>query len=286
MRARHRRRALRARGRARRDARDRRVGRARESASPSPTRSCACSSSSTSPRPDTIALRHRRARGAPTHGRGARASGAGRRRHGDAGARVGHPRRAGLRARVGHPVRRRPGEEPLRRAHVHPAQPEAARPGCAAQAQPARREHPRQAARGRRGLDRPRHHAAPAGVDAARGGRGRGALPRVVAALQVALLLRPRHRPPLGAARRRPRRSARSATSSASTRSPTSSSTASPPPPARRPTAFCTACLSGEYPVPVPTSADSKLVLELDADGQTSRPARGPPRGDARVQRR
>ena len=48
-------------------------------------------------------------------------------RHGDAGARVRHPRRAGLRPRVGHPVRRRPGEEPLRRPHVHPAEPADAR---------------------------------------------------------------------------------------------------------------------------------------------------------------
>ena len=78
-------------------------------------------------RPDTDALRPQRARGAPAHGRGARPPGAGRRRHGDAGARVGHPRRAGLRARVGHPLRRRPGEEPLRRPHVHPAEPAAAR---------------------------------------------------------------------------------------------------------------------------------------------------------------
>ena len=51
-------------------------------------------------------------------------------RHGDAGARVGRPRRAGLRARVGHPLRRRLREEPLRRPHVHPAEPEA----CAARA--------------------------------------------------------------------------------------------------------------------------------------------------------
>ncbi len=34
----------------------------------------------------------------------------------------GDTRRAGIRARVGHPVRRRSGEEPLRRAHLHPAE--------------------------------------------------------------------------------------------------------------------------------------------------------------------
>ena len=49
------------------------------------------------------------------------------RRHGDAGTRVGCPGRAGLRARVRHPVRRRLREEPLRRPHVHPAEPEATR---------------------------------------------------------------------------------------------------------------------------------------------------------------
>ena len=206
------------------------------------------------------ALRPQRARGAPAHGRGARASGAGRRRHGDAGARVGDPRRAGLRARVGHPLRRRPGEEPLRRPHVHPAQPEAARPGRAPQAQPAAREHPGQeAGRGRR-LDRARHHHPAGRADAARGGRGRGALPRVVAAVQwpcfygmdtgsrsellAADLSVGEIRDFLGvdslAYLELDRLTAATGASSDS---------------------FCTACLSGNYPVPVPLT-DSKLVLE------------------------
>ena len=78
--------------------------------------------------PRHAALRPERARGPPAHGRGARRAGAGRRRHGDAGARVGHPRGArATPARQRHPVRRRPREEPLRRPHVHPAEPEAAR---------------------------------------------------------------------------------------------------------------------------------------------------------------
>ena len=50
-----------------------------------------------------IALRAQRARGAPADGRGARAPGAGGRRHGDAGAGVGGSRRAGLRAASGIP---------------------------------------------------------------------------------------------------------------------------------------------------------------------------------------
>ena len=62
-------------------------------------------------------------------------------RHGHARARVRHPRRSGLRPGLGDPVRRRPGEEPLRRPHVHPAQPADARRGRADEAQPAAREH-------------------------------------------------------------------------------------------------------------------------------------------------
>jgi amidophosphoribosyltransferase len=108
--------------------------------------------------------------------------------------------RAGLRAGGRHPVRRRPGEEPLRRPHVHPAEPEAARAGGAAEAQPAPREHPRQEARGGRRLHRAGHHHASGRADAARGRRVGGALPRVVAALQVAVLVRHGHRQPVGAA--------------------------------------------------------------------------------------
>ena len=36
---------------------------------------------------------------------------------------------------------------------------------------------------------------------------------------------------------------------------------------------FCTACLSGEYPVPVPTAVDSKLVLELGEELARAEPA-------------
>ena len=129
------------------------------SATPSRARSSACSSSSTSPGP----TRSSTARACtPPASAWARSSPARRRcdgRHGHAGPRVGHPRRAGLRARVGHPVRRRAREEPLRRPHVHPAEPEATRRRRAAQAQPAAREHQGQAPRRRRRLDRAGHHA-------------------------------------------------------------------------------------------------------------------------------
>ena len=57
-----------------------------------------------------------------------------------------------------HPLRPGPGEEPLHRPHVHRPQPGDAGPRRAHEAQPAAREHRRQAAgRGRR-LDRAGHH--------------------------------------------------------------------------------------------------------------------------------
>ena len=153
---------------------------------------------------------------------------------------------------------------------------------------PLPREHPGQAARRRRRLDRPRHHHAPDHRDAARGRRGRGALPGVVAAVPLAVLLRPRHRPALRAARRRHVGRRDRATTSASTRSPTSTSTASSPPPARRAESFCTACLTGDYPVPVPEH-DTKLVLEDEPRTPARRRARAiaddPPR-DATQRRR
>ena len=83
----------------------------------------------------------------------------------------GTPAAIGYAEAVRHPLRPGPGQERLRRAHLHPAvadDPPARHP---AQAQPAARRHPRQAAgRGRR-LDRARQHPARAGADAARGRR-------------------------------------------------------------------------------------------------------------------
>ena len=88
--------------------------------------------------------------------------------------------------------------------------------------------------RRRRRLDRARHHDPRGHHDAARGRRGRGALPGVVAAVPLAVLLRAWT--PAGAAScSRPTcRSARSASTSTSTRSRTSSSTGCAPRPARR----------------------------------------------------
>ena len=100
----------------------------------------------------------RAARLAARRGRGARRSVADGRAPGGGGAcrgrpRPAHPRlgdagRDRLLARPRHPVQRGPDQEPLRRPHVHPARPGAARAGRAPQVQPARRGR-RQAPGGR-----------------------------------------------------------------------------------------------------------------------------------------
>ena len=135
------------------------IGRARSTASPSPTRSSACSSSSTSRVPTRTLYGH------SVH--------AARQRMGEELARQapvdadmvmpvpesGIPAAQGYARASRHPLRRRPGEEPLRRAHVHPAEPEAARrQGVRLKLNPLPREHPGQEARRRRRLDRARHH--------------------------------------------------------------------------------------------------------------------------------
>ena len=116
-------------------------------------------------------LRPRRAR-RPRRDRPPAGQGApGRGRPGHPGAGVGHAGRRRLRRGVGHPLRPGPGQELLRRAHLHPAEPDHPAAGHPAEAQPAARRHPRQAAGRRRRLDRPRQHPARADPDAARGRR-------------------------------------------------------------------------------------------------------------------
>ncbi len=117
----------------------------------------------------------------------------------------GTPAAIGYAAESGIPYGAGPGEERVRRAHLHPAvadHPPARHP---AQAQPAAGERPRQADRGRRRLDRARQHPAGDRAHAARGGRARGARPHLLAAGQLAVLLRHRLRHPGGAAGQRPR---------------------------------------------------------------------------------
>ena len=194
----------------------------------------------------------------------------------------GVPAAQGYARQSGHPVRRRSGEEPLRRPHLHPAEPEAARRRRAHEAQPAAREHPRQAARRRRRLDRARHHDEAGHRDAARSRRGRGALPRVVAAVPLALLLRHGHRPPVRAARGRPvggrdrRLPQRRLARVPGARSPRRT------PPALRPTRSARPASRATTRCPVPELAvDSKLVLEAEVDLTSRRRGRGPARGSA-----
>ena len=208
------------------------------------------------------ALRPERARGAPAHGRGARAPGPVRRRHGDAGSRVGCARRAGLPARVRHPVRRRVREEPLRRAHVHPAEPEGTRQERAPEAQPAHATTSRanassssrtrscaapRRARSSRCCARP---ARPKSTSACRRRRTGGRASTVSTPASAPICSRPTCR------------SARSPTTSASIRSRTSISSARSRRPASSGESFCTACFSGDYPVPVPDH-DTKHALEV-----------------------
>ena len=153
---------------------------------------------------------------------------------GDAGARERRAGGPGLRPRQRHPLRRRPGEEPLHRPHLHRAQPGAAGPQRPAQAQPAARRHRRPAPRRGRRLDRAGHHHPRRGHHAARGGRRRGAPADHVAAVPLAVLLRHGHRRPRRAAGVAAERGRDPRRTSAPTPSPTSASIGSSPPPARR----------------------------------------------------
>ena len=118
----------------------------------------------------------------------------------------GTPAAAGYAAECGHPVRPGLRQERLRRPHLHPAQPDPAPARHPAQAQRARAHGARQEARRRRRLDRPRQHPARPGPDAPRGRRARGARAHLVAAGEVAVLLRHRLRHPRRADRQRTRR--------------------------------------------------------------------------------
>ena len=97
-------------------------------------------------------------------------------------------------ARAGGPAPgRRLRQEPLRRAHLHPARPGAAQARPAPEVQPPARGHRRQAP-GRRGrLDRARQHDPPDRADAARRRRRRGPHAHLRPADRAPLPLRHRH---------------------------------------------------------------------------------------------
>ena len=90
--------------------------------------------------------------------------------------------------------------------NLHPAVADDSSAGHPAEAEPAQRSDPRQAADRRRRLDRAGQHPARADPDAARGGRRRGARPDRLAAGEMAVLLRHRLRHPGRAHRQRPSR--------------------------------------------------------------------------------
>ena len=118
----------------------------------------------------------------------------------------GTPAAAGYAAESRDPVRPGLRQERLRRPHLHPTQPDPAPARHPTQAQRARPHGPGQEAGGRRRLDRPRQHPARPGPDAPRGGCARGARPDLLAAGEVAVLLRHRLRHPRRADRQRARR--------------------------------------------------------------------------------
>ena len=195
-------------------------------------------------------LRARGARDAVPHGRAAGRAGAGGGRHGDGRARVGRARRRGLRPGQRHPLRPGPGQEPLHRPLLHRARPAGTGRRRAAQAQPAERDHRRQAPGGGGRLHRARHHAALGGPHAARGGRGRGAPAHLVAAVALALLLRHRHARPTKSCW--PHHTVEEiCASSGRTRWPTSAWRTSSGPSAST-AGFCDACFTGHYPTAVP----------------------------------
>ncbi len=161
----------------------------------------------------------------------------------------GNPAAAGFARASGLPARRRPDQEPLRGADLHPARPGAAQARPAAQVQPAAGDRRRPAHRRRRRLDRARQHDAADRRHAARRRRARGAPADLGAADPQPLPLRRRHVDPRGDDRPQAHGRRRSPTSSTPTRSPTSRWTASTRRSAPPPEDHCDACFSGRYPL-------------------------------------
>ena len=162
------------------------------------------------------------AAGAGQDGRDPLARGAGRRRPGDLGAGLRQPRRGRVRPRLRPAPRRWADQEPLRRAHLHPAGSGAAQARAAAEVQPAAGDRRRQADRRRRRLDRARQHHPADRRHAARRRRPRGPPADLGAADPPPVPLRGRHVDPRGDDRPQPHRRRRSPTSSTPTRSPIS----------------------------------------------------------------
>ena len=177
----------------------------------------------------------------------------------------GNPAARGPRARGGPAPGRRLRQEPLRRAHVHPARPGAAQARPAAEVQPAARGDRRQAAGGRRRLDRARQHHAPDRADAARRGRRRDPHAHLRAADQAPLPLRHRHVHARGDDRPRAHAPRRSPPSWAATRCTTSRWQGVYEAVGATRATHCDACFTGEYPLAGSDGAKGKYSLEEGA---------------------
>ena len=241
-------------------------------------RPSACSSTSTSraPTPGSRAGSCRRSAAGWASCSGRR--GAGRRRPGDLGARLGQPGGQRLRARLGAAPGRRADQEPLRRAHLHPARPGAAQARSADEVQPAARDRRRQARRRRRRLDRARQHHPPDRRDAERRGREGGPPADLGAADPPSLPLRHRHVHARGDDRPRPQRGRGRRPSSAPTRSPTSrwrASTRRSGTPARAATATPASPATIRWATPRPRTASSRSRTSRSSRVQARLPARG-----------
>ena len=132
------------------------------------------------------------------------ARGSGRGRPGDLRARLREPGRERLREGVRYPPGRRPDQEPLRGADLHPAGTGAAQARPADEVQPAARDRRRPAGRGRGRLDRAGEHD-PSDRRHAEGRRGEGGPPADLGAADSSSLpLRNRHVDQRGDGRPRP----------------------------------------------------------------------------------
>ena len=157
---------------------------------------------------------------------------------------------------------RRLHQEPLRRAHLHPARPGAAPARPAAEVQPAARGGGGQAPGRRRRLDRARQHDPPDRADAARRRRRRDPPADLRAADQASLPLRDRHVHARGDDRPRAHRRARSRAEIGADSLHYSVARGRLRGGRRVATEHCDACFSGDYPLAGTEDSGGKFALE------------------------